>query len=263
MSYKRDIMKVIKTLYDDLEISIIALEYLKSKKTPYDTFVKHCQLCIKVLSFSFPIYSGLINEILDQILAQKHVQKKDIDLLKYILSCVISDIDKIIKPKKIFISHSSKDCVIVDNFVDLLVQIGLKRDHLFCSSSIGFGIPQGSGDIYDYLKSEFENNDIFVIFMLSKNYYSSLPCLNEMGAAWIIKSEYQAVLLPEFEFSDITGALNPRTISFKLDDINNRNHSLNEMKDNILKKLELPLVDQNIWERYRDKFLDFIDNYVY
>lgn len=82
-----------------------------------------------------------------------------------------------------------------------------------------------------------------------------------MGAAWLIKSEYQVVLLPGFDYTEISGTLNPRTIGFKLDDKKNRNHSLNEMKDNILKKLELPPVDQNIWERYRDKFLNFIDTY--
>lgn len=259
MSYKSDILKVAKEFYEDLLISEIAPEFIKFK--PFGTFIEHCQLCVNALSFSFPSYSSFTNKILNQVIKQKCVQKKDIDLLKYILESVISDIDKVIKPVKVFISHSTKDSTVVDNFVDLLVQIGLNKEHLFCSSSNGFGIPQGSGDIYDYLKREFQNNNLFVIFMLSNNYLDSPPCLNEMGAAWVIKSEYQAILLPDFDYSEIRGALNPRTISFKLDDIKNRKHSLNELKDNIFKKLELQSVDQNIWERYRDKFLDFIDTY--
>ena len=39
--------------------------------------------------------------------------------------------------------------------------------------------------------------------MLSKNYYNSPACLNEMGAAWVLKSDYQSILIPPFDFENI------------------------------------------------------------
>lgn len=131
MGYKNDILKAVNAFHEDVLIAEISLQYLKSKGKVFDAFIKHCQSCAKILNFPFPIYSCFLNEVLNKIVAQKCVQKKDIDLLKYILESVISDIDKVIKPEKFFISHSIKDCTVVDNFVDLLVQVGLKKDICF------------------------------------------------------------------------------------------------------------------------------------
>lgn len=99
------------------------------------------------------------------------------------------------KKAKIFISHSSEDVKMVSRFVDLLADMGLTNEELFCSSVPDYGIPLNE-DIYDYLASLFRNYDIYVIFMLSQNYYNSPACINEMGAAWVLKSDYTSVLLP-------------------------------------------------------------------
>lgn len=128
------------------------------------------------------------------------------------------------KKAKIFISHSSEDVEIVLKFVDLLADMGFTADDLFCSSVPDYGIPLNE-DIYDYLASLFREYDIYVIFMLSRNYYNSPACLNEMGAAWVLKSDYTSVLLPGFSYQEIEGAVNPAKIGFKLDD-----------KDELLKK---------------------------
>lgn len=58
--------------------------------------------------------------------------------------------------------------------------------------------------------------------MLSNNYYKSYDCLNEMGAVWALRAEYQAILLPGFYFPDTCGAIVPQRISFKLDDVQER-----------------------------------------
>lgn len=80
---------------------------------------------------------------------------------------------------------------------------------------------------------EYLYNDL-VVFMLSKNYYESVACLNEMGATWVLQKQYQTILLPEFDFKDIVGAINLRDISFKLDDKFNRISAMGEFKDNII-----------------------------
>lgn len=120
------------------------------------------------------------------------------------------------KRPKVFISHSSEDKDYVACLVDFLEDIGLTQEHLFCSSVSGYGIPLDE-DIYDYLKQQFSEHNLHVILVLSENYYNSVACMNEMGAAWILQNKYTTILLPGFEFKEIKGAINPRRIGLKLD----------------------------------------------
>lgn len=159
--------------------------------------------------------------------------------------------------RKIFISHSSKDRKYVEKFVELLESMGLKNNQMFCSSVPGYTIPLGK-DIYDYLREEFTRNKLFVIYMLSENYYKSPACLNEMGAAWVLQTTYQSILLPGFSYKEINGAINPRTISLVLDNEETVNYRLNELKDNILKEFGLSVMDVNVWERKRNNFIKSI-----
>ena len=168
--------------------------------------------------------------------------------------------DEIYKAPKVFISHSTDDRPIVEKFVTMLEQMGVEQDQLFCSSIAGYGIPQGAGDLYDFIRNEMGNDNLFVIMMLSQNYYSSPVCLNEMGAAWVKQSAYQSILLPGFQYSEIKGAVNPRDITFCLDDRDNRNYALTELKDRIVRHLGIDDVSQNRWERFRSNFLEEVDN---
>lgn len=177
-----------------------------------------------------------------------------------IIKYMYDHFDEIYKIPKIFISHATADKPIVEKFVTLLEQIGVKQDQLFCSSVAGYGIPQGSGDLYDFIRNEMSNDNLFVIMMLSKNYYNSPACLNEMGAAWIKQSAYQSVLLPGFQYSEIKGAVNPRDISFCLSDKENRNYALTELKNRIITHLGVNDNGQSLWERFRDKFVAEIDS---
>ena len=167
--------------------------------------------------------------------------------------------DEKYKTPKIFISHSEKDRPIVEKFVTMLEQMGVKQGQLFCSSVAGYGIPQGARDLYDFIRNEMSNDNLFVIMMLSKNYYKSPACLNEMGAAWIKQSTYQSILLPGFQYSKIEGAVNPRDMTFQLEDVKKRNYALNELKDRIVRHLGINDVPQTIWERFRNKFLEETD----
>lgn len=129
------------------------------------------------------------------------------------------------KALKVFISHSSQDKDYVSCIVDFLEDIGLTQEQLFCSSIPGYGIPLDE-DIYDYLKQQFQEHNLHVILVLSDNYYQSVACMNEMGAAWILQNKYTTILLPGFEFKEIKGAINPRKIGLKLDG------DLTEVKEN-------------------------------
>ena len=64
--------------------------------------------------------------------------------------------------------------------------------------------------IYDVLATKFLEYDIYVILLLSKNYYDSVACLNEMGATWVLKAKYSTIVCPGFTVPEIKGAVNPR-----------------------------------------------------
>lgn len=161
------------------------------------------------------------------------------------------------KKAKIFISHSSEDVKMVSRFVDLLADMGLTNEELFCSSVPDYGIPLNE-DIYDYLASLFRNYDIYVIFMLSQNYYNSPACLNEMGAAWVLKSDYTSVLLPGFSYREIEGAVNPNKIGFKLDDEDELlKRRLGELI-HILAERTGKSIPEMRWERKRNDFVEDI-----
>lgn len=161
------------------------------------------------------------------------------------------------KPK-IFISHSSKDGSYVNKFVNLLEDIGLTEEEIICTSVSGYGIPLGE-DIYDYLKSQFEKYKLHMIFILSDNYYKSVACMNEMGAAWILKNKCTTILLPGFKFKDIEGAINPREIGLKLDnDLKDVKERLGQLKDCLINEFGLHKIPDIRWEEKRDAFIKYV-----
>lgn len=165
------------------------------------------------------------------------------------------------KPNKIFISHSSQDLEFVKPLVDLFEHIGLTPENMFCSSVAGYNIPLDD-NIYDYLKKQFQNYDLRVIFILSKNYYNSPASMNEMGAAWVLQHRYTSVLLPQFDFRDVKGVIDQMRISIKLDSEKfELKARLNELRDTLANELglKLSLSPQNIWERHRDEFVDKVN----
>lgn len=50
------------------------------------------------------------------------------------------------------------------------------------------------------------------------------------------------------------------TSSFRLDDRENRNYALNELKDRIITHLGMNDISHNTWERFRDKFTEEVDD---
>jgi hypothetical protein len=120
---------------------------------------------------------------------------------------------------KIFISHSSSDKDIGSKLVQMLVQLGVQSNQIVFTSLEGYGIPKGQ-DIFDWLKSQLHEKP-FVIYLLSDDYYNSVACLNEMGAAWMIESEHIFFFVPEFDLNSTkfsSGSINPRKMGVKLND---------------------------------------------
>ena len=161
---------------------------------------------------------------------------------------------------KVFISHSTADKEYARAIVRLLTDIGLKREMIFCSSLNPYGVPLNK-NIYDYIREEFIQKKLYVIFLLSTNYYNSVPLLNEMGAAWIVRSEYTSFILPGFEFNKIQGAVDPTKIGIKLeDDTEELRCKLIELRDCIQRAFNLERIDEREWNIKINDFLYTLGN---
>lgn len=179
-----------------------------------------------------------------------------------LLSCSLEEHRNEQKNEKqplLFISHSSADEGIASALVTMLRTLGFNKQNLFCSSVPGYDIAEGE-DIYDNLATKFTEYDIYVIFLLSKNYYDSVACLNEMGATWVLKTKYSTIICPGFDVPDIKGAINPRKMAVMLGDSKRVNGKLNQLKDHLIEFFHLPEVeDDTIWENDRNEFLKSIE----
>lgn len=165
------------------------------------------------------------------------------------------------RAKKIFISHATNDCEYAKQLVNLLVHMGIREtDQIFCSSIGGTGIPLRE-HIYNYIKREFQQFDIYVIMLLSENYYHSPACLNEMGATWILDLPDMPILLPGFSFSQIEGAEDNRRIAIKLD-ADDISEKLLEFRDTITTFFDIAHTNSaseiNIWSRHQKEFIDAV-----
>jgi hypothetical protein len=122
---------------------------------------------------------------------------------------------------KIFISHSSKNKEYGNEFVDLLTGVSVSGEDIIFTSNDAYGIPIGE-NIFQWLKSRIAEKP-HVIYLLSPEYYQSVACLNEMGAAWVIENKHTMIFTLDFQLNSYefqNGAIDPREIGFY---INNQN----------------------------------------
>lgn len=162
------------------------------------------------------------------------------------------------KQPLLFISHASANEDIATNFVRMLRTLGFNNRNMFCSSVPGYDIREGE-DIYDTLASKFNEFNIFVILLLSKEYYESPACLNEMGATWVLKANYSTIVCPGFTIPEIRGAVNPTKMAVVLEDKKRVNGKLNQLKDRLIDFFNLlEIEDDTIWENDRNTFITSI-----
>lgn len=163
--------------------------------------------------------------------------------------------DNVINPqkmKKIFISHSSSDVEYVEQIIFMLEAIEIPSTNIFCSSFEGYGTTLGE-DFLDRIKKEL-NNDVFVIFVLSENFYASPISLCEMGATWINTSYHVPILIPPFDYKDIKGVI-PNTHAMKI----NESEKYNTLKGLLEEKFQKKPISFSIWEKKRKKIITEID----
>lgn len=158
-------------------------------------------------------------------------------------------------PKKIFISHATKDKELVGEFIEILENIGINSTQIFCSSFEGYGIPLGE-NFLDKIKQEL-SSEVLVLFVITNNFYESKVCLCEMGAAWALSKGHIPVVVPPLSYSDIQGVI-PLTQGLLVNDIS----KLNSLKEKLEQDFGLQQINLNSWERKRDKFIKNINKLI-
>lgn len=152
---------------------------------------------------------------------------------------------------KIFISHSSKDILIVESFVEKILRLSLNisPEHIFCTSIEGLGIMTGD-DFRDKIKNEITNAEV-VILILSLSYKESEICLNEMGAAWVLNKKVIPIILPPLEYREV-GALHITNQIARIDVANGIDNIIHSLQS----KLNLKPIDVRVLNKHRDEFID-------
>ena len=229
-------------------IQKIQFELQEIVDTTSDTFA------LNTLESAKTTYNGWndktdFNELKGKLLAMKtHIDKYYSARWDYVE-------EKVSKSSKVFISHASKDKEYVSKLVELLDDMGLNQTQVFCSSLPGYDIPV-SADIFSYLREQFHEYNLHVFFVHSKNYYKRAVCLNEMGAAWVLRNEYTSFLLPGFGFEEMTGVVDSKSIAIKLDnDEVEVKDKLNQLYETMVSEFGLTKKTNIIWEQKRDRFI--------
>ena len=159
----------------------------------------------------------------------------------------------------VFISHRKTQYSFVKAFVELLENCGFTGDNLFCSSVPGFNIGLDQ-DVVETLRNKFVDYDIYVIYVLSTDYFESPYCLNEMGAAWVLQVQNSIIITHDMDESKIDGVVNKTKtrVSFKDTDLQLASRMI-ELRDKLLRFVNLPKVNDVNWVRYYDKFINEIN----
>lgn len=160
------------------------------------------------------------------------------------------------KTPLVFISHSHEDLDFVVALVNLLEDMGFTKDSLFCSSVREYGIPL-NGDIFETIRGLFLEHDLYVIFIHSPRFYGSPVSLNEMGAAWVLKTDFCSILTNDMDFGKMKGVVNNAKLSIKVDD-KDAPALMNDLYKQLKAIFLLQELDMNKWERKRDQFLTVV-----
>lgn len=151
----------------------------------------------------------------------------------------------------IFISHSSKDKAIIEEFVDEILQLGMGIDteRISCTSIEEMGIPNGT-KMREWIQEKIANCSV-AFLMISPNYKKSEICLNEMGAVWTLEKDVKILLLSGVDYGNFGW----------LEEIRQAGHVENEsVLDQLYDDLKTEFgSDTNVseWNRHRKKFIEF------
>lgn len=159
------------------------------------------------------------------------------------------------KNKKIFVSHSSENRNITDKFVELLKIIGVKNNQIYYSSYEETGV-EFLQNCLERISQEFNQNELLVIFMISREFYNSKVCIAETGATWVTDSDkYIPIIIPPYSYNNLEGVVSPTQAAIKLNDLN-VSTKIEHLKSKIEEFIGIEKsADASEWTRAKDAFI--------
>ena len=103
--------------------------------------------------------------------------------------------------RKILISHNSKNKEYGYFVMKIFEKLGVNIDKTFVFTSHNSTNTPHGGNIYEYLKNCFRE-DMYVIFLFSRDFYDSNICTAETGAAWATNNRHSNIVI-DIPFEDI------------------------------------------------------------
>lgn len=152
--------------------------------------------------------------------------------------------------RKIFISHSSEDEVIIDGFIEkiLMLGCGFKRADIFCT--LDHTAIRTGDDFRNEIIKNMKRCD-YILCMISDNYRKSEVCQNELGAAWAMTGKRVLPFkFPNINFKEI-GFLNVVKQAADLTD----KSKLDELYDELCQFYDLP----QDWRNFNQQKDDFVE----
>lgn len=123
-----------------------------------------------------------------------------------------------IPSRNIFISHSSRNVDVAVQLQSFLVNMGLDRNDVFCSSIPGQGIEDGeqiNTTIFQKIDTASQ-----IIFLISQDFIASSYCMEELGVGWYrsVKENIKCyfLVLPDASLNDIHGFINKNIVKFTI-----------------------------------------------
>jgi hypothetical protein len=95
--------------------------------------------------------------------------------------------------KKVFISHSSVDSILIDIIIEFLNQLKISKDDIFCTKISG--TLESGKDFVEQIKNNVLDSKV-VIFLMSERFFLSYFCLAELGAVWALNQNILPIIVP-------------------------------------------------------------------
>ena len=152
----------------------------------------------------------------------------------------------------IFISHSGKDKKYGNAIAEYLLGIGIKKEQLIYTSHASYKVPEGK-NIFDYLRKHI-STQLFMIILWSESYLESSACMNELGAAWVVRCDYSNIFLPKFDFHNprfTDCAIDTKQMGIDLGSQSMYYQGLIELKDRLSTRFTLETDEKNTVQQLR------------
>lgn len=159
---------------------------------------------------------------------------------------------------KIFISHSTKDEIIVQKFIDTILvgALGFNlNSDIFCTSVDG-GKISASKKWRDEIKDALFSSSISIL-IITPNYRESEVCMNEMGAIWACCKHIFPLIVEPIAFTDFSALLCEVQGESLTDE-----KGLDRVKDQIAHIFELHGLKSDNWTRQKQDLLSAIRIYL-